>query len=531
MFKFENLSLKRLSLIQIIFLCVVTILISVGFISLNKMNVKADKDVAKNTALKNFIDEKYIDHLNWMNALRMHIYEGKTFDKATDPTKCDFGKWYYGHKPADTEEAIIHKAIEEPHARLHKSALDILKTNDIAQKKNIFLTVSEPTVAEIKGHFEKYKAIVDQVIEADTKRKNSLSKKFTAFIIGSLLVLCAGVIGMYFINRTKILTPLTEFSNVMDSISKGDLTQNIEIRSKDEIGYLAEKIKDMVEKIKKVVADIKSASDNMASASQQLSASSEEMTRGVTEQSGRASQIATATNEMSQTIVDVAKNASNIASSALETSKVANDGEEIVDKSVHEVKAIADTVNESARLMASLGERSKQIGDIVNVIKDIADQTNLLALNAAIEAARAGEQGRGFAVVADEVRKLAERTAKATSEIGGMIGAIQDEVHKAVLSMEEGTKRVGVGVDFSAQAGEALRKIVGSVNELQSMVQQIASATEEMSTASEQIGGDIETIANASKETSASSNQVAQSSSDLAKLAADLQGVVGLFKV
>ncbi|HMK50747.1 MAG TPA: methyl-accepting chemotaxis protein, partial [Thermodesulfovibrionales bacterium] len=157
--------------------------------------------------------------------------------------------------------------------------------------------------------------------------------------------------------------------------------------------------------------------------------------------------------------------------------------------------------------------------------------TNLLALNAAIEAARAGEQGRGFAVVADEVRKLAERTAKATSEISGMIGAIQEEMDQAVVSMEDGTKRVEIGVEFSTQAGEALKKIVGSVMELQTMVQQIATATEEMSTASEQISGDIDTIASVSKETSVSSDQVSQASSDLSRLAGDLQGVVGMFRV
>ena len=319
-------------------------------------------------------------------------------------------------------------------------------------------------------------------------------------------------------------------ADIAKRISEGDLTVNFASNGRTETGVYAA-MKEMAERLKKVVADTKSAADNMASASQELSASSEQMSRGVTEQSGRASQIATATNEMSQTVVDVAKNASNISSSSAETANIAKEGESIVKKSVEEVKAIADTVNESAKLMASLGGRSKQIGDIVNVIKDIADQTNLLALNAAIEAARAGEQGRGFAVVADEVRKLAERTAKATSEIGEMIGAIQDEVDKAVVSMEEGTKRVEVGVEFSAKAGEALKKIVGSVNELQSLVQQIATATEEMSTASEQISGDIETVANVSKETAVSSNQVSQSSSDLTRLAANLQEVVKLFKV
>lgn len=328
-----------------------------------------------------------------------------------------------------------------------------------------------------------------------------------------------------------ITVPLNEAVLASKRVAEGDLTVDPQTGGSNEIGQLMSAVKRLAEKQKKVIGDLKSTSDNVTAASQQLSTSSEQMSRGVTEQSGRASQIATAANQMSQTVVDIAKNSSCMASSATETAKIASDGEEIVRKSVEEVKAIADTVNDSAKLIASLGERSRQIGNIINVIKDIADQTNLLALNAAIEAARAGEQGRGFAVVADEVRKLAERTAKATSEIGEMIGAIQLEIDMAVRSMENGTARVDTGVDFSLQAGDALGRIVASVKELQSMVQQIAAATEEMSTASEQINGDIEMIANISQEASSNSGQVIQASSDLARFAVNLQGVTASFKV
>jgi methyl-accepting chemotaxis protein len=198
---------------------------------------------------------------------------------------------------------------------------------------------------------------------------------------------------------------------------------------------------------------------------------------------------------------------------------------------VEKVNEIANSVSRSAELITSLGERSKQIGEIINVIKDIADQTNLLALNAAIEAARAGEQGRGFAVVADEVRKLAERTTKATSEIGGMIGTIQSEVDIAVNSMDEANKRVELGVQDVTKAGESLNKIVASVDSLQSMVQQIATATEEMSTVSETINCDIETIARVSQDTSSGSGQIAASASDLSRLSSDLQRVAGQFKM
>jgi methyl-accepting chemotaxis protein len=283
--------------------------------------------------------------------------------------------------------------------------------------------------------------------------------------------------------------------------------------------------------LKSAIADIKRISVRLTEDSRQLSASAGQISQAMEEQSSKSSQIATATEEMSQTTVDIAKNSLSIASSATVASTVAKEGEVIVNRSVNEVNTIAEKVSESSDLIKTLGERSKQIGNIVEVIKDIADQTNLLALNAAIEAARAGEQGRGFAVVADEVRKLAERTTSATSEISGMIQSIQGEVDKAVLSAEFAAKQVAVGVDLSTQAGGALLKIVDSVDGLHQMVEQIASATHEMSSVSDQISSDISMIAQSSKGILSRSEQISLSASDLAELSATLHGIAGQFKV
>lgn len=351
-------------------------------------------------------------------------------------------------------------------------------------------------------------------------------------IIGVLaLVLITGVTIFILSFVKRIMDPLVNMVSTANQLADGDLTLSVNADRRDEIGQLLEAIKNMVEKWRHVVHEVKSASDNIASAGHQLSASAEQMSHGSCEQATRAAQVATATEEMSQTVVDIARNAGNIAASSAETLKLARDGETIVHRSVNEVKEIAQTVDESASFVRSLGERSKHIGEIVNVINDIADQTNLLALNAAIEAARAGEQGRGFAVVADEVRKLAERTAQATSEISDMIKAIKDEVFRAVDSMENASRKVSAGVELSSQAGGALEVIVKQADDLQVMVQQIASATEEMSATAEEVSKDIEQIALVSKESSSSSEQTSQAALELSNLSTHLQKAVGEFRL
>ncbi len=435
-------------------------------------------------------------------------------------------------KGFDQEEKKVFQTVVSDFAEYKKAALQEI---DLASSDLNMATMYMQTAND---KYESLHKSLDGLVGLEKKlsknRYDDSVKNFDFTIIIFISVLAVSLIFSLLVSfaiRRAIIRPVLEAIEVTTKIAEGDLMQHVDVASHDEIGRLMEAIKNMGGKLKDVLTETKTAAYNLASSSQELSASSEQMSRGVTEQSNRSSQIATSAEEMSQTVMDIAKNASAMATSAAETTVIAHEGEEIVDRSIQEVKAIADTVNESAGLISSLGERSKQIGDIVDVIKDIADQTNLLALNAAIEAARAGDQGRGFAVVADEVRKLAERTSKATTEIGSMITAIQDEVEKAVLNMSNGTKRVVVGVDFATKAGDALHSIVGSVQGLQTMVQQIASATEEMSTTSEVISSDIETIASVSKETSSSSEQIAHSASDLAELSSMLQRLVERFKV
>jgi methyl-accepting chemotaxis protein len=413
---------------------------------------------------------------------------------------------------------------------LRDNVVDSVLTDKAQQALNL---MDEASPAVRKWAMAISALIEHQVTRNHYRYEESVKQYKKAFvfmlIIGGIAIAISIFIAVYL--TRSLLVPLKQAVAVSDSLAEGVLTVTVTSGTKDETGHLITSIGVMVGKLNKVISEIKTAAGTVASSSEELSMTSEQMSKGVAEQSNRAAQIATSSAEMSQTVMDIAKNTSNIASSATETATIAKDGAMIVTKSIQEVKEIAETVEESSRLITSLGERSKQIGDIINVIKDIADQTNLLALNAAIEAARAGEQGRGFAVVADEVRKLAERTANATSEIGGMIGAIQNEVSQAVDSMGAATDKVDAGVNDVTVAGDALQKIVESVEKLHAMVAQIATATEEMSAVSETINSDIEGVANVAKETSAGSHQMSQAAHGLALLASNLQNLVAQFKV
>ncbi|MBF0463965.1 MAG: HAMP domain-containing protein [Nitrospirae bacterium] len=329
----------------------------------------------------------------------------------------------------------------------------------------------------------------------------------------------------------KIMKSLLYLKETTESAAGGDLTKDALVVSDDEIGELANSFNTMLGSLRNIISKIFSGVSLLAEVSEELNSTMTTILQMIDEQTNKTGQISTSSTQMSQTVVDIARNASDMAASAANTLKVANDGSSIVEKTGKEVKEISKTVLSLFDVINSLGERSKQIGEIISVIKDIADQTNLLALNAAIEAARAGEQGRGFAVVADEVRKLAERTGKSTTEISGMINSIQEETTKAIKSVQDGTKSVETGVKLAEQAKMSLDKIVETAGNLHSMVQHIATSTEEMSTVSGTISEDISAVAVISDETSGHSHKILESVNKLQTLSADLQRTAGQFDV
>lgn len=383
----------------------------------------------------------------------------------------------------------------------------------------------------IESHFKALVRLSEERIEGrfGELKRDTATAKIVFAIVAFIIMALIGLATYFFVRTIKI--SLQEGVRAANRLAEGDLTVNVQATGGDEIGELLTSMNNMVQKWRTIVTHINATADNMASASQQLSVSATQMAEGSNEQAKMSAQVATASEEMSQTVIDIARNTGDIAVSSKDTVEVARNGKNVVDMAVKEVQEIANTVDATAGMILSLGELSQQIGAIVNVINEIADQTNLLALNAAIEAARAGEHGRGFAVVADEVKKLAERTGNSTSEIADMIGNIQKEVDKAVQAIEEVKVKVTSGTALSEQAGSSLHNIVTRVDDLQLMVQQIASATEEMTATSESISKEIDSIASITRETSSASGQVSQASEELAQLSVNLQSIVKEFSV
>ena len=317
----------------------------------------------------------------------------------------------------------------------------------------------------------------------------------------------------------------------MGAMAKGDMTKKISISGKDEFAWMCWEYTCARKGFTEVVQSIKANASQLAAAAEELSTITEQSSQGVVRQQSETQQVATAMNEMSATVQEVANNAANAANAATEADDQAKNGYQVVSETLTTINSLAEEVQRTSDVIEKLKGDSLSIGAVLDVIRDIAEQTNLLALNAAIEAARAGEQGRGFAVVADEVRTLASRTQQSTQEINEMIEQLQTGANQAVSVMEQGRAKAEVTVEQAAKAGEALETITRVVDNIKAMNMQIASAAEEQSSTAEEINRNIVNISEVADETSNGAQQTANASDDLARLAVDLQEKVGRFQV
>lgn len=327
----------------------------------------------------------------------------------------------------------------------------------------------------------------------------------------------------------NLIVYMRDLAGVSERIADNDLT--VTVMPKSEHDVLSNSFKKMASNISAIIQQLKGHVSDMACAAAQITSSSEQMSKGARNQAAEVTDVSAAMEEISATIIESAKHASEANEASKIASQIASDGGQMVRNTIAGMQRIANVVRESSTTISRLAQSSEQIGQIVNVINDIADQTNLLALNAAIEAARAGDSGRGFAVVADEIRKLAERTSKATDEIVVMVRGIQKETGDAVNSMKTGIQEVDQGRSLADKAGDSLHVIEEMTRRVMEMVQQIARASEEQSTAADKIAKNVDHISTVTRETAQGAEQSTTAASELQARTESLQKMVERFKV
>lgn len=374
--------------------------------------------------------------------------------------------------------------------------------------------------------------IMDQESRSGMARASNdfnLGLKYT--IIGLILAVAMAMVFFLLMVQKNIIRPARRMVADIQRMAEGDFTGQIEISSKDEIGRIASSAAILKDDIGHIVQQINQAVFKLASATEEMSHTTDQSSQAMQKQRQETDQVATAMNQMSATVAEVASNAQLASESAHQAFKESNTGQQVVNESISAVAALIQKVELAADVIQVLESNSQEIGTVLDVIRSIAEQTNLLALNAAIEAARAGEQGRGFAVVADEVRVLAQRTQSSTEEIQQMIQKLQSGATQAVDAMMQSRSQADVTRDTSARAGEMLHAITQSVTNINDMNTLIASAAEEQNAVAEEINRNIINISHVADSTSDSVSHSARTSEELRQVAEELKHVISRLKV
>jgi methyl-accepting chemotaxis protein len=352
----------------------------------------------------------------------------------------------------------------------------------------------------------------------------------TRLIVSALLALVLGMLAAWLITR-QIILPLRATLADVERIASGDLSATAQVQRRDELGVLQRGIQQMGSTLRELIGGIRDGVSQISAAAEELSAVTQQTSAGVNSQKEETDQVATAMHEKSATVQEVARNAEQAALAATEADGEAREGDRVVTEVVTQIERMASAVVRSTEAMTALQEESDKIGSVMNVIQAVAEQTNLLALNAAIEAARAGEAGRGFAVVADEVRGLAQRTEKSTEEIEGLVAALQNGTQQVASIMHTSRDLTDSGVELARRAGASLGSITRTVSNIQAMNQQIAAAAEEQSAVAEEISRSVVNVRDVSEQTAAASEETAASSTELARLGGQLQSMVSRFRL
>lgn len=486
--------------------------------------------------------EREVDHLSWTNSMADSLLVREAFDGELDHTQCAFGSWFYAmrdsdyYDEADSRFREAFDALEEPHIRLHESGQRVVEM----QREGSFdqaLTVYREETLSARSTFQSRLATFREVLEAErealvTQAQQELDRVMLVILV-SLAVASVVAIALAILISGNVSRRLRHAVTSLNEIADGDgdLTRELDARGRDEIGQLATAYNHFVGQIRQMVTLVANSATEIAAGMEQLSRSAAEDRQGVADQRAKTGEVATAMNEMSHSIQEIAGNTHAVADNASHTNEQATMGREGVRTTTARINQLAENVRASGETIRRLDEHGSRIGEVLEVIHDIAEQTNLLALNAAIEAARAGEAGRGFAVVADEVRTLSQRTQDSIGNIKELVEGIQSGTNDAVATMEQSRATTETTVEEAQRVDAALEEIVAMIGRIDDMATQVASAVEEQSTVAEQVNANLTDIDGIADQTSRAVAETAEVSDRLAKLAAELQGQVGRFRV
>lgn len=448
------------------------------------------------------------------------------------------------NKQINDAQAIYEKLISDSNERnLYNQYVQLLgqyrelesrmKTLTLANKVD---KLQDLLNKDMLSNSDQMNAVLIKLVEINTAqlmqvKKQAAEEYESAFDMVIALLVAATLLTLVFawMLIKSITTPIAVALHAAETIAQGNLTQPIKVDGTDEAGRLLQAMKTMQDKLRDTLQRISGSATQLASAAEELNAVTDESARGLVQQNNEIEQAATAVNEMTSAVEEVARNATSTSEASRNATASAGDGRDLVLETVGAIERMSGDVKETAELIGNLANESRDIGKVLDVIRGLADQTNLLALNAAIEAARAGEAGRGFAVVADEVRALAHRTQQSTSEIERMIGSIQGGTEQAVTSMRNSTERAESTLSIAKGAGLALDTINIAVEEINERNLVIASAAEEQAQVAREVDRNLVNIRDLSAQSTTGANQTSAASTELSRLAVDLNSMVGRF--